>query len=273
MEQNIKYVCDKEQQSKWFPYSISIKPNDFIIQNGVHGHCPTDNCSEECNQYNPSYWKNFEIKDLIKDDIEIGCFGCSFTYGNFLPIKDTWPFLIEQKTSKKTGNFGIPGGGADGCYTNLCNAHEVFKIKTAIILFPVMERRLLKFEKHGIFFQFPVGPHTSWPYDDVVSQNYFDRSFIQEKILKTQKELLLDEKNDFSKEEIMKIKKYCSKYNINLMVSSWDPTTYNFLKENGFNMLSRYDMEVTDKRAPGTHPTFEHNDSWTELIFSDISKY
>jgi hypothetical protein len=46
MSKKAKY--NKEQQNKWFPYSISEKSNDFIFQNGVHGHCNLELCGEDC---------------------------------------------------------------------------------------------------------------------------------------------------------------------------------------------------------------------------------
>jgi len=40
MSQEVNYKHDKEKQKVWFPYSVSAEPDDFIVQNGVHGHCP-----------------------------------------------------------------------------------------------------------------------------------------------------------------------------------------------------------------------------------------
>ena len=271
MLNDVNHKHDKESQKDWFPYSISTRPDDFVIQNGVHGRCPDVVCNDDCQRDNPRYWKNLKISDVIDNSPEIGCFGCSFTYGSFLQEDATWPYLLQQSLQRQTGNFGVPGGGADACLTNLVNAHSQFKIKTAIVLFPVMHRKLLKFQSKGLYFQMPIGPHSSWPFDEFLAQNYFDRSFIIDKIEQVKRQIASDIEQIYSKEKIIRIKDYCEEKSIALYTSSWDKQTRHFLVHNNFNVLPLYDMEVSKDRAgDNEHPCGAHNIDWVSNIATSI---
>jgi len=267
----VDYRFDKEKQARWFPYSISNIPNDFVMQNGVHGRCSGPNCNEHCNEDNPKYWQHVNINDLIRNDPDIGCFGCSFTYGSHLDETDTWPYLLQQALSRPTGNFGVPEGGADSCLINLVNAHKKFGIKKAIVLFPIMGRRLLQFQISDRFFQMPVGLHNEWSYAEPIAKNYFDRQFIIEKIDDMKRQIVSDDENKYSKQKILQTKDFCDENNIELFVSSWDWETQQYLKGNGFRLLPFYDMSVSEDRAgDGRHPARAHNVDWVSKISTDI---
>jgi hypothetical protein len=271
MTEKVNYKFNKDQQKNWFPYTISTKPDDFILQNGVHGRCPHVICDDSCNQHNPLYWKNLQIEDVVQGPVEIGCFGCSYTYGVFLKESDTWPSLLQQSVLRQTGNFGLPGGGADACLINLTNAYNHYKIKTAIILFPLMDRRLLKFKSKDLFFQMPIQSYSEWPFDELVSQNYFDKTFITEQIKNIKKEITLDVNNTYTKEKILQTKHFCEKNGITLFAGSWNRETESFLKKNNFNLLPFYDISVSDDRAIDTqHPCRTQNLDWISKIETSI---
>ena len=165
----------------------------------------------------------------------------------------------------------MPGGGADACFTNLVNAYEQFKINTAIVLFPVMDRKLLKFQSKGLYFQMPIGPHSSWPFDEFLAQNYFERSFIIDKIEQVKRQIALDVEQTYSKEKIIRIKDYCKEKSIALYTSSWDQQTTHFLANNNFKVLPMYDMKVTQDRAgDDEHPCEAHNIDWVSKIATSI---
>lgn len=267
----VNHRYDKESQKDWFPYSISTRPDDFVIQNGVHGRCPNVVCDDKCHHDDPKYWQNLKISDFIDNSPEIGCFGCSFTYGSFLQEDATWPYLLQQSLQRSTGNFGVPGGGADACLTNIINAYDQFKIKIAIVLFPVMHRRLLKFQSKGFYFQMPIGPHSSWPFDEFVAQNYFGQSFIIEKIEQVKRQISSDSEQTYSKEKINNIKDFCEEKSIVLYTSSWDQHTRHFLIHNNFKVLPLYDIKVSQRRAgDDEHPCEAHNIDWVSKIATSI---
>jgi hypothetical protein len=267
----VDYRFDKEKQSRWFPYSISNVPNDFVMQNGVHARCREPNCNEHCNEDNPKYWQHVNINDLIRNDPKIGCFGCSFTYGVHLDETDTWPHLLQQALSRPTGNFGVCEGGADACLINLVNAHKKFGIQKAIVLFPVMERRLLQFQINDKFFQMPVGLHSEWTYSESIAKNHFDKKFITEKIDVIKRQIVSDDKNNYSKQKILQTKDFCDRNNIELFVSSWNWEVRQYLKSNGFELISFYDMSVSkDRTGDGQHPARAHNVDWVSKILPDI---
>ena len=263
----VKYKFDKEQQRNWFPYSYSKDPDNFIIQNGVHGRCPNTTCKEDCQEDNKDYWKNFTEDDVVDKEIDIGCFGCSFTYGSFLSYENTWPALLQESLMKKTGNFGVPGGGVDACFINLKNCFKKHKIKTAIVLLSPFERRLCRFEKQGYYFQMPVGSHTDWPYDDNIANNFFDRSFIIQQIKNTNKEIIEDIDNNYSIEILNQLIHFCNVNNIKLYLSSWSSDVYKYLKNRFTNLLPFYNLNTVKERAgDGQHPCKGHNQIWVDNI-------
>ena len=271
MNTETNYNFNRTQQKNWFPYSYSKNPNDFIILNGVHGRCPTVKCSEDCQQSNIDYWKNFTVEHVVDGDIDIGCFGCSFTYGSHLKYEDTWPALLQKTLGMKTANFGVPGGGVDACFINLKNCFEKYKIKTAVILLPQFDRKLCTFEKQGNYFQMPVAPNTEWHYGDNVASNFFDSAFILQQIKRTKKHIVEDIDNKHSIGKLKQLISFCKDNKIQLYLSSWCNEVYNHMKDLSVNLLPFYDLHVVEQRAQdGEHPCVQHNQIWVDDIKSKI---
>lgn len=272
MDEKVNYKNTQGLQRKWFPYAYSEKKEDFIIQNGVHARCPSMPCEPDCNEQNPDYWKNFSIEDQIDGDIEIGCFGCSFTYGSFLQQNESWPGLLQKELGSHVGNFGVPGGGVDTCFINLKNAYTKFNISTAIVLVPHLNRRLNFFQVRHLYFQYPIGPHTEWNYADNISSVFFKKSYITKQIKDTKKEIVNDLENSYSLGYLKKITEFCKDKEINLFLSSYDLGLYrNFQKSNYCNVLSFYDINFVQERAcDNIHPTEIHNKIWIDKIKKEI---
>lgn len=267
MSKNVNYKLDKEKQKDWFPYSISKKKDDFIFVNGVHERCSPKPCDINCHEYNENYWKNFTIDDMIKKTIEIGCFGCSFTYGSLLPHDESWPDILENTIKISTGNFGVTNGGLDSCYINLINCYKKFRIKKAIVLIPFLDRRLLKFKKNDFYFQWPVNVNSEWSFDNIISSNHFDGKFINNELSIFKNQLILDKKNSYSLIVLDKIVKYCKINNIDLYLSAYELEIYKTIKEKYSNILPFYDLNVTTKRASDNiHPCKIHNEDWVQKI-------
>jgi hypothetical protein len=51
--------------------------------------------------------------DEFDDNIEVLCFGCSFTMGTGVHAKDSWPSQFAYKTGLKTANLGLAGSSND----------------------------------------------------------------------------------------------------------------------------------------------------------------
>ena len=134
-----------------------------------------------------------------------------------------------------------------------------------------MDRRLLKFKSKDLFFQMPIQSYSEWPFDELVSQNYFDKTFITEQIKNIKKEITLDVNNTYTKEKILQTKHFCEKNGITLFASSWDRETESFLKKNNFNLLPFYDISVSNDRAVDTqHPCRPQNLDWISKIETSI---
>jgi hypothetical protein len=93
----------------------------------------------------------------------IPCFGCSLTYGAYLPDTDTWPYLLAQKTSKNFVKFGVEVLGIDGIYNQSKLLYQNHKFNQCVILFPNFERRLVHVKLNELYFTIPstVDIHTA----------------------------------------------------------------------------------------------------------------
>lgn len=63
-----------------------------------------------------------ETKDMHDRNSEsIMCLGCSITFGEGLPLEQTWPYLLGKKLGLPSYNLGMPGGAIEGFY-RVCEA-------------------------------------------------------------------------------------------------------------------------------------------------------
>ena len=165
------------------------------------------------------------------------------------------------------GNFGVPNGGIDACYVNLINSHKIFEIKKAVVLIPFLHRRLLKFTKNNLYFQWPINAHTEWEFNQEISKDYFDIEFIKKELKKIKQELILDTDDTYSLKILKDITLYCEINHIDLYLSSFEANTYKIIKQKYHNILPFYDMSITNERAvDGIHPCKHHNRDWVEKI-------
>lgn len=79
---------------------------------------------------NPKFnyvWNNYGFRSLYHEDYhlddanDIWCFGCSVTAGIGVAVEQTWPYLIQQNTSRNVKNFGVGGAGEMTCHRLLSN--------------------------------------------------------------------------------------------------------------------------------------------------------
>jgi len=81
-------------------------------------------------------------------DLQIGAFGCSFTYGQGVPFKNAWPSLIGAQ------NYGAPGMGNDYILSTLINAVLTEKLTHVVVMWTNIERITFADEK---------GEFSVWP--------------------------------------------------------------------------------------------------------------
>jgi len=113
--------------------------------------------------------------------------------------------------------------------------------------------------------------HSEWTYSESIAKNHFDKKFITEKIDVIKRQIVSDDKNNYSKQKILQTKDFCDRNNIELFVSSWNWEVRQYLKSNGFELISFYDMSVSkDRTGDGQHPARAHNVDWVSKILPDI---
>lgn len=259
---------------KWFPYYFSKNKNDYVSVNGVHSRCRSVPCPEDCQKDNTNYWNNdinnFYIPSSKK--IEIGAYGCSFTYGVNIEQEKTWPYMLSLKKNTVVANFAVPGSGIDAIYLNIKKSFQDYKIKKIIVLFPNFERKLLRFFANEFYFKYPVSISSSWIFDNTFSTDFIKTKEIKNKIENIKKKIIKDKNNLYSKTVLSKIVKFCKNNNINFYFSSWNKDVYNYiLKKYEKNCLPYFDINwFKDRSVIGSHPTELHYNKWIDLINSKI---
>ena len=267
----IDYQVDKIAQSMWFPTYYSENKNDYVSVNGVHYRCEKFKCDKDCQKHNPKYWSNNKITDLSTErNIDICCYGDSFTFGPMLSEKQVWPNLLAENLKIKTFNFGVPGGGIDACYLNFKKSLEDFHIKKAIFLLPDFQRKLLRFNIGSNYFRFPIVARIDWNYPDPIAKSLnINESLMNVKINSIKKQIInVFKMNNYNRKIIKQILKLSKSRNIKVFFSSWSEDTYKILKEIGsVNLLPIFDLNWFPERVPDNmHPTYKHYSKWVELI-------
>jgi hypothetical protein len=74
-----------------------------------------------------------EFRDTV-EDCDIACFGCSFTAGNHIDYKETYPFLLSKALNKKVCNYGIGGSNNQEIFANAIEYSKNFRCKKMILL-------------------------------------------------------------------------------------------------------------------------------------------
>ena len=106
-------------------------------------------------------WNNYGFRSLHQEDYhlddnnDIWCFGCSVTAGIGVAVEQTWPYLINQHTSRNVKNFGVGGSGEMTCHRLLFNwlKYSKHKPKQIFVLgfFPGREEVFDKLENRYVF--------------------------------------------------------------------------------------------------------------------------
>jgi hypothetical protein len=105
---------------------------------------------------------------LDNEPNEAWCFGCSYTYGFGIPLRHTWPYLLQKKISLKVKNFGVAGGGGETTWRLIKNwvKQSKYKPKHIYILgFHHPRFEVLNYLRNGGYKWHQINPlrfHGSW---------------------------------------------------------------------------------------------------------------
>lgn len=262
-----------EEMYDYFPYYYSEKAVDYFSSNGVHNRCRMP-----CDEDHPYFWSNIPFKELQSLDkskeYDIAVFGCSNTFGQTIPITDTWPHLLSERSARSVLNFGAPACGIDGIWQNIQASNEEWNYQDVIIVFPEFVRRIAthgKFKWPVVVSEFHPTPWDWTHYKDPIGKNLkIDREKIDSISEDTLRQIVLDESDSYGKEIIDKIIDHCEKNFRRTFYSTWDQDVSRYLETKDISRLSIYDLNGP-RGFDGVHPTRVQNQAFVDAIIGTIS--
>lgn len=261
----------------WAPWYSSDRRNDFVFDNRLlssfnlpDGQRPSyidETIDEKVYENKPHYPIN------EKQIYELGCFGCSITFGTGLDYNDTWPSLLNPNHI----NLSLPALGIDGIFLNLNNALKKFKWKKTIIVLPNWERKIFRFQlPSGEFCRVPVVvSNMEWAHSRLKHWAWqtFNRQLTRDYLEKWKKQyqkntmfIMSDNIIEYNKRFLNKIVQLCEKHQGEYYISSWDEEVYEYInKELPKNNLLPY-FEKIDIANDDKHPGPNSHKIWVEKI-------
>lgn len=206
----------------------------------------------------------------LKENLDYMTFGCSYTYGTGVPIKDTWPQIFFDKLNCKGRNMGYNGSSITKIIRFILNIVPYYKPKNLIILLPHYSREEVIYEdsnKIKIINYVPGFLKTTA--DDIFNyetQRFNDSLNFVDRKANTIKNLFL-------------LKYFLQANNIKGYVASWDKHTH-YLIERVFPssrvLKEPLSYDINDK-TPGTiardgsHPGIIPHRNFGEYCYKFIS--
>lgn len=198
-------------------------------------------------------------------DIDIGVFGCSFTFGTGMPVTGLWHTYMGNTLNQLVGNFGVPGLSALSVLDIFLIISKFVKIKKAVFLLPSFTRYQMAKknpEDPNVVNYLNIIPN----HDSKLCKTYgVDSLRIHEVI--SDEQLYKEVRNGIYISEFIGKKR-----NIEMFMTSWDRESYEFLEEMDFShvkILPRWyhPIEIgTDTGRDKMHPGFKLNRFFAEQI-------
>jgi hypothetical protein len=223
--------------------------------------CQTDEIScyelirEETYKYNYNFNK-FGFRDTWKLDSNkpnIGFFGCSFTFGEFVESDKTFSKLTARQLGYNDFNFGLLGSSIERTAYLFSAANRVIDLDYAVITLPDWNRTLyLNNDSNGISYLDLI--HT-------VGHN---------KIIDSFKKIIYSFSDDYFIHQAIRninwIIDVAEKHSVKLLVSSWEENTSK-LVDTVFPQHSIGKFDILDKVIDGHHPgEFSHEQYAKKII-------
>lgn len=257
----------------WSPFYASRKRNDFVYDNRLA-------CSMESSAHHWSIderlgekvYTNMPHKTMDQNkDFELGCFGCSVTFGTGLEYKEVWPSLLTQNHL----NFSVSGLGVDGIYLNLLNGLKKFNWQTTVIVLPNWERKILRFHlPSGEVTRVPTTLTSEWAHNHFKNWAWktfnrqlseTDRQRWKTIYQKNFQSLINGKVEEYSKKVLTKIVDICEKYERPLYLTSWDEDTYDSLTSFvGSDRILPFFERIDEARDLAHHGPESHK-KWAEI--------
>jgi hypothetical protein len=209
----------------------------------------------------------YGFRDIdLPEVVDFAAFGCSFTFGQAMPLNKLWHKILTQQTNLTSYNFGQPGTSVKAIVDIFNIVSRFIKFKKAIFLLPNYLRQLAA-TQHKISdtqMLLPLLPNYQGKLQenyDIDIDNYF--KYVPETEL-----IRIFKDNLFALEDIAKQR------NIQIYLSSWDRKTYEILSSINFstaNLIPEWHAGnvpdyQTDLARDKQHPGFRHHEYWANEI-------
>ena len=253
--------------SKKIFYNPWATVNGWIFNKNLHSCTNPDGCYlGEKNHHIEEFISLPYAKDIFNNSNKKTNYlvlGCSMTYGIGINKNKIWPNLI----TKKNINLSCPGFGIDSIYITLKKALQEFSFDKVIIVFPNLDRRLVKIKNNDAIYSIPFTFNLNYN-APIFKNNYYGtaRNNISVQLEKTKKKIVKDIDNIYSKKFLHKISHLVLPDNI--FVSSWVKTTYEILPNYFVNILPFFSK--MDQANDNQHYGEVSHEKWANSINSLI---
>ena len=261
----ITFRSNEEEMRKFFFWYHSKEKESYVSWTGVH-----QRCEMPCDIDHPYYWSNipfndhYNDRDLREDDQAIGCFGCSNTFGSYLQVHDTWPYLLGKKLKTNCINFGVGGAGIDSVYLNLKASSKDYKFKKVIIVLPTFDRRVSRICHLGNWFRWPTLAEQPILWKELLPPPVHKDLRLDNEILLNhgkyvEKKIIDDVEHKYQKKVLERLVKFCRKTYTQFYITSWSDDVYEYLNHHYTDCtIHMYDYHGP-KASDGLHPTVFQN--------------
>lgn len=225
---------------------------------------------------NQHHWNqeqfDYDISELgfrdidLPDSFDIGAFGCSFTFGQGLPLDSLWHRCLSKHINASVYNFGQPAASIQTIADIFLIVLQHIKFKRVIILSPPYHRQLVA-SKHLRIDEIKLLP---------IIPSYI--SYLEKRFELDSEKIY----NSLSEEEMIRIYKdklylieyICKQNDIDMFLSSWDDSTYNLIKQMNLThcrLLPVWTSGIVpdyqnDLARDKMHPGIKHHALWAKII-------
>jgi hypothetical protein len=149
---------------RWQANCADVKQRQQLIE---HGWLPEQAITYRLNSHG---FRSPEFNDVPS----ILCLGCSHTMGIGLPLEQTWPYILEQKSGVTCWNLGLGGAGLDTVYRMAEHYAHHLNVIAVVCLVPDPARLELFIKGKPVIFNWLDEQHHSflqaWLADDENAQ-------------------------------------------------------------------------------------------------------
>lgn len=231
---------------------------------------PSDYINRESWAYN--HFK-YDISELgfrgsdLPNKVDIAAYGCSFTFGQGLPIDEVWPNKLATQLNRTHYNFGQPAANIRSIANMFTLSTSHVDATSAIFLLPPYHRTSIaaKSKFSEAISLIPIIPG----YLSNLEKNF---ELDSEQLYKA----LTDEELITQFRDYLNLIVFVGKLrNIKMYFSSWDEVTYKFMRDMNLGDMLLPEWTSTQEllgeyARDGSHPGPKHHAHWTSQIISYI---